>query len=78
MIGDIWSQWMNALRRAVNITPGNAVPVLFANLPTPVPGMLQVVTDSTTNVWGAAVTIGGGLLTVTVHWNGTAWTVAAK
>ena len=77
LLGDVWAQWMNALRRAVNLTPGNTVPVLFVNLPTPVPGSLQVITDSTTNTWGAVVA-GGGAFTVTAHWNGTNWTVAAK
>jgi hypothetical protein len=73
----ILSQWLTGLRAAVNRTPGNSTPVLFADLPIGVPGMLQVVTDSTVNTWGTAVVIGGGAFTVTVHWNGTQWTVAA-
>jgi hypothetical protein len=77
MIGDVWSQWMNALRAAVNLTPGNSLPVLVADLPQPVTGMMIVVTDSTTNTWGAIVT-GGGLLTVAAFYNGSNWTVIGK
>jgi hypothetical protein len=77
LIGVIWSQWMNALRAAVNSTPGNSTPVLFVNLPQPVTGMIVVVTDSMTNTWGAIVT-GGGLLTVAAFYNGSNWTVIGK
>jgi hypothetical protein len=72
----VLSQWLTGLRAAVNQTPGNSTPVLFADLPVGVTGMLQVVTDSTVNTWGAAVA-GGGAFTVTAHYNGTNWTVAA-
>jgi hypothetical protein len=72
----IWGQWLNALRAAVNGTPGNSTPTLFANLPTPVAGMIYVVTDSTVNTWGAVVAGGGGF-TVGAFFNGTNWTVAA-
>jgi hypothetical protein len=73
-----WSQWLNALRAAVNGTPGNAMPVAFADLPRPVTGMVMVVTDSTVNTWGANITIGGGLITVAAFYNGTHWTVIGK
>ena len=71
-----WSQWLNKVRDALNLTPGNSVPVLFANLPEPVTGMILVVTDSTVNTWGSVITGGGGF-TVAAFWNGTNWTVAA-
>lgn len=83
LIGDVWSQWMNGLRAAVNQTPGNSIPTTFANLPTaattpkPTIGTLTVVTDATVNTWGTAIVIGGGGFTVTAHFNGTNWTVAA-
>lgn len=70
------SQWINKLRDSVNITSGNSVPVLFADLPVPVTGMLIVVTDSTVNTWGSVITGGGGF-TVAAFYNGVAWTVAA-
>jgi hypothetical protein len=72
-----WSQWLNALRAVVNGTPGNAMPVAFANLPQPVTGMIVVVTDAMTNAWGDVVA-GGGLLTVAAFYNGSNWTVMGK
>lgn len=77
LIGEVWSQWINALRTAVGITPGNSQPLIVAELPVPVPGMIFVVTDATTNVWGATV-VGGGALTVAAFYNGTHWTVIGK
>lgn len=71
-----WSQWLTQLRNAVNNTPGNSVPVAFADLPTPVAGMIFVVTDSMVNTWGSVVTGGGGF-TVGAFFNGTNWTVMA-
>lgn len=51
--------------------------VTFANLPaSPVEGMMQAVTDSTTATWGATIT-GGGSNHVLAYYNGTNWTVAA-
>lgn len=48
----------------------------FATLPgSPFLGQTVVVTDSTVNTWGTAITVGGGLITVLAWWNGTAWTV---
>jgi hypothetical protein len=73
----VWAQWLTGLRTAVNGTPGNTVPVLFAQLPQPVTGMMQVVTDSTVNTWGSIIT-GGGTNRVGAFWNGTHWTVMAK
>ena len=72
-----WAQWDTGLRDAVNQTPGNSTPVVFADLPVGVTGMMRVVTDSPVNTWGTAVVIGGGAFTVTVHWNGSNWTVSA-
>jgi hypothetical protein len=55
------------------------IPVTFSQLPAAVGnlGMTFVVTDSNTNVWGAAVA-GGGANTVLVWSNGTNWTVIGK
>jgi hypothetical protein len=73
-----WSQWLNALRAAVNITPGNSLPLLFVNLPSPpTTGMILVVTDAMTDAWGDIVA-GGGLLTVAAFYNGSNWTVIGK
>jgi len=72
-----WVQWLVGLIAAVNQTPGNSTPVLFADLPVGVTGMLRVVTDSTVNTWGTAIVVGGGAFTVTAHYNGTQWTVSA-
>ena len=77
LVGDIWAQWFNGLRKGVNSTLGNAVPLQVAQLPQPVVGQLAIVTDSTVNTWGAVVA-GGGAFTVGVFWNGTHWTVMAK
>jgi hypothetical protein len=53
--------------------------VAFASLPgSPVAGMQYVVTDSTVNTWGAAITVGGGTDVVLAFFNGVNWTVAAK
>ena len=71
-----WSQWLTALRTALNMTPGNSTPVLFADLPMPVAGMVFVVTDSTVQTWGAPIAGGGGF-TVGAFYNGTNWTVCA-
>ncbi len=51
----------------------------FSSLATPGPGQggMAVVTDSTTNVWGATISGGGGDI-VLAFWNGTTWTVAGK
>lgn len=53
------------------------VAVTFANVPTPVEGMMLGITDSTTDTWGATIT-GGGSLHVLAYYNGTNWTVFAK
>ena len=74
LVGDIWAQWFNGLRKGVNSTPGNTVPLPFANLPQPVLGQVAVVTDSTVNTWGAVVS-GGGAFTVLAWWTGSQWTV---
>lgn len=53
---------------------------VFSLLPTPTTGnrgTLSVVTDSTTNTWGATIT-GGGANVVLAWSNGTAWTVIGK
>jgi len=48
----------------------------FTTLPNiPIVGMLRVISDSNTNVWGA-VAAGGGANQVLVWYNGTNWTVA--
>jgi len=53
------------------------VAVTFANVPTPVEGMILGITDSTTDTWGATIT-GGGSLHVLAYYNGTNWTVFGK
>lgn len=45
-----------------------AIPVAFL-------GQLAIITDSTVNTWGAAVTVGGGAFTVLCWFNGTQFTV---
>lgn len=51
----------------------------FATLPaSPTTGQTAVVTDSTVNTWGTAITVGGGAIPVLAFFNGTNWTVAAK
>jgi|SRR6516165_4491016 hypothetical protein len=72
-----WAQWLVGVLNAIKVTPGNSLPVTVATLPTPVAGMLIVVTDSTVNTWGSVIT-GGGAFTVGAFYNGTNWTVAAK
>lgn len=55
-------------------TPG----CLFSELPaSPVAGMHAYITDSDTDVWGAAIT-GGAATKVLAFYNGTDWTVAGK
>lgn len=53
------------------------VAVTFANVPTPVEGMMLGITDSTTDTWGSTIT-GGGSLHVLAYYNGTNWTVFGK
>jgi hypothetical protein len=53
------------------------LPVIFANLPTGVLGMLATVTDSNTIVWGATIA-GSSTNKVLAFFNGTVWTVAGK
>jgi hypothetical protein len=78
LVGDIWSQWLNGLRQAVNASPGQTGVQTFATLPSaPIVGQIAVVVDSATNTWGATVT-GGGALTVAVIWMGPHWTVIGK
>ena len=40
--------------------------------------MIQAVTDSPVNTWGAAYTGGTGAFPVLLYFNGSAWTVMAK
>lgn len=68
----VWSRWLSSLVVEVN----GADPVTFAHLPSaPIVGQFAIVSDSTTNTWGAAVTVGGGGFQVLVWWNGTNFTV---
>jgi hypothetical protein len=51
----------------------------FAGLPPqPQLGQEAVVTDATTNTWGAVIVAGGGALQIRVWWNGAAWTVIGQ
>lgn len=55
------------------------VVLTFATLPSaPARGMICYISDSTTNTWGANVTVGGGANAVFVGYNGTNWTVIGK
>ncbi len=63
----------NAIAKSVRHTA-----VAFASLPAPVKGMVAMVTDATTNVWGAVVAGGGGANNVLVVYNGANWTVIGK
>lgn len=57
---------------------GYSPAVTVASLPaSPVAGMFQTVSDSTTTTWGATIT-GSGANTVLAFYNGANWTVAAK
>jgi hypothetical protein len=40
--------------------------------------MVRAISDSTTVVWGANVTVGGGALYALLNHNGTNWTVIGK
>ena len=58
--------------------PLRLLPITAAQLPAgPLEGMIAVITDATSNVWGTPIT-GGGSFKVAVYFNGTAWTVFAK
>lgn len=62
----------------VEATPAPTVRAYaFAALPTGATGMLAVVTNSNTNVWGATVAAGGTDI-VLAWYNGTNWTVVGK
>lgn len=51
----------------------------YSTLPgSPILGQTVVVTDSTVNTWGTAITVGGGTDKVLAWYNGTAWTVIGK
>lgn len=50
----------------------------YASLPSAEIGAMLVITDSTTNTWGAAITVGGGTDKVFAWFNGTNWTVFGK
>lgn len=50
----------------------------FALLPVGIPGMIMHIVDSPTDVWGAAITTGGGTFRVLAFFNATNWTVMAK
>lgn len=57
------------------------IPMTFAALPNTsvaTAGMVRAITDSTTQVWGASVTAGGGALYALLNYNGTDWTVIGK
>jgi hypothetical protein len=77
----IWMRWLIELVQAVNSLStfvGVSTGVTVAKLPgSPVAGQLAQVTDSTTNVWGAAVTGTGGFK-VLAWFNGSQWTVVGK
>jgi hypothetical protein len=56
-------------------------PTTYSNLPTCpsiFTGGIIVISDATTNTWGAVVNVGGGSDTVLLFCDGTNWTVAAK
>ena len=80
---------------AVSITvgvPGTALGVVgltvgaFANLPTPIAGMVASINDgkasncgdTTCTTWGTAVTGGGGALPLLIWYTGTAWHLTGK
>lgn len=68
-------QWFDALVATVN---GSLTPQTYATLVAPSQsGAMVVISDSTTQAWGAVIA-GGGAFTVLGWWNGTAWTVIGK
>lgn len=70
----VWSRWLSSLVVEVN----GADPVTFAKLPVnPTLGARAIVSDSTTNVWGAVIA-GGGANQVLAFFNGASWTVLGK
>lgn len=50
-------------------------PRTYGELPTPFPGLVAVITDSDTQVWGEKIGSGGSF-TVLAFYNGSDWTVA--
>lgn len=59
--------------------PGlDLTPLTFSTLPTPVFGMVRVISDANTTTWGANVTSGGGTDKIAVFYNNTNWTVFGK
>lgn len=64
---------------SINLTRALKVPTFaFAALPAaPATGMLAIVNNSTTVVWGATITAPGAN-TVLAFYNGANWTVAGK
>ena len=73
--GVITQAFYRFLQRAgFSLMPGD----MYANLPaSPRTGMVYVVTDSSTNVWGAVIS-GGGANQVLAWFNGSDWTVIGK
>lgn len=69
------SDGLNNLNRTFASLPGGASS--NANVPLTKGAVFDIV-DSPTATWGANVTTGGGSNEVTVHYNGTNWTVGAK
>jgi len=74
-----WWSWLQRIAEAVTqITDWinrQTMTGTFAELPlSPTQGVTMVVTDSTTNTWGAVVA-GGGTFTVLAWWTGSAWRV---
>lgn len=47
----------------------------FSTLPTPVAGLQVIISDSTVNTWGTAITTGGGTDVVLAWYNGSQWSV---
>ncbi len=67
---------LNAQTQATKINP--FLSYTFATLPaSPGVGLVAVVTDSNTNVWGANIA-GGGANKVLAIWGGSQWTVVGK
>lgn len=72
--GDILTD--NGMGNNPSFQPLGAASYTYATLPaSPAIGQMVVVTDSTVNTWGTAITMGGGTDVVLAWWNGAAWDV---
>lgn len=69
---DVNGNWLNVGSFSILV----ANPNTFSALPSsPGRGSIACITDSTVNTWGAAVTVGGGVIPVLAWYTGANWSV---